>query len=88
MSWGTEYADLHHSHREIDDERYDRERAISDAEGILNSRIDDARLDCNAAREELWRELSIVNELLGELTRRVGALEHGRPRPGEAFDGS
>jgi hypothetical protein len=89
------YADEHHQHGEfrdldsrIDTERWDRERAIDDAQQELSHRIDGIRDDNSSAREELWGELSTVNELLGELTRRVSALEHRRPRPEEASDGS
>ena len=55
-----DYADTHHSHRELDDERYDRERAIGDAEININARITDLGQDCRASREELWGR---INEL-------------------------
>jgi chromosome segregation ATPase len=79
MSWGQEYADLHHSHREIDEERYDRERAIDDARSYLHSRIDDARTDCNAAREELWTE---IHELRGKLDELANVLYDHRTKAG------
>jgi polyhydroxyalkanoate synthesis regulator phasin len=76
MSWGTEYADRDHSHREIDDERFDRERAISDSEIGLNSRIDDIRSDCNAAREELWGEIHELRDQIKELQAQLGDHVH------------
>jgi chromosome segregation ATPase len=57
MSWGERFADEHHTHREVDDLRYDAERALEDARRDLDSRITSIRDDNAGAREELWTEL-------------------------------
>jgi hypothetical protein len=74
MSWGQEYADRDHWHREIDEERYDRERAIDEGERNLFSLIDAIRTDCNAAREELWAEIHELRTQLTTLAAKVSEL--------------
>jgi hypothetical protein len=83
MSWDTNYADRDHSHREIDSERYERERAIDDARRELDYRIDGIRDDNNAARSELWGEIQELRGKLDELANvlydhRTKAGSHGR----------
>lgn len=71
MSWGERWASEHHGHREIDEERWDRERAITDAESRLDSRIDDVRSDNGMAREELW---TTIDELRDDQRTKVAEL--------------
>jgi polyhydroxyalkanoate synthesis regulator phasin len=69
-----EYAEQHHSHREVDDVRYDIERAVSDVRDDLNHRISEIRDDNETARQELWTDLTRIDERLERLERLVAPL--------------
>lgn len=67
-----QYADSRHDHREIYDERYERERDVGRVESYLNGRIDELWTEIRAHHEETHRE---VNTDQANLFERLERLE-------------
>ena len=70
-----EYADESHSHREVDEVRWDLERKLNDEASQLNDRIRAVAFTAND-HSELWGELEELRKLIGELRAHLDDHVH------------